>query len=294
MPEDNNNNDKLPHLVGAVCGGLVSHPFRVAMNRAAYHSTILGPFMDIPRHWTSGIHINLPRCIIAVGSQSYANQLAKSYYPQNAVEGKVAGLLAATAVGTSVATSIETFFIRKTMDKPLQNNLPLFRFSTPLIGCYFLREFFFSSIMFTADKLSSTEKNLLLVPAAGFTGIFHKFAAWEATADISVVQNKGSTPNFKQDGFFKSVVSLAKGDKYTHPSCKVLFPNATSIGKLATNLAFVSCGPAMFATRFTYSLIMREACQFGVKNHESLLFWRKKALPDAPARAASPTNSRRP
>jgi len=60
------------HIAGAFGGTTLSHPFRVLLNRAPYHTNPLKVFADFPAYWRTGFGLNLARGVTAVSLQSWS------------------------------------------------------------------------------------------------------------------------------------------------------------------------------------------------------------------------------
>jgi hypothetical protein len=271
MPQESTNNATMVqpphssyfnHFFGALTGTLGSHPFRVLMNRAPYYTNPLKVFADFPRYWHTGIGLNLSRGITAVSLQSWSKTKVHHYYGHDTAMGKVAGWFAAASMGTFIATLVETPFIRKTTIAPGQQ-LSYMRYSVPLSSFFFTREAGFAAVVLSEKDLPKSVYYPLFIAATWITGMCHKFATWDATADI--MSYKWKTPNFKRDGVVQTFKNIARGNVYDHPSCAVPYNNPVSNAQLLRNFSHVACHPNMFLFRFLLFTAYKICYNFGIQ-----------------------------
>lgn len=236
------------HLTASFMATLGGHLNRVMMNLAAYHTDPFKVLKELPLHWHKGLAWNLLRGTSVVGSQSYLKTQASEYMGANTLQGKIAGLTAAAFAGTIYASIFETPFIRAPLRATAKTTLPVMRFSMPLSVLYFCREAGFSTVSLGAKDFDGFTYGTLYGCAIVITAACHKFATLEATTDI--MEKAGiKTPNFRRDGFWRSLVILAKNQTYTHPACRGPIISPQNRAELAKNLTTIAAHGTMLFYR---------------------------------------------
>jgi hypothetical protein len=270
----------LSHILGPLTGALGSHIPRVWLNRAVYHTQFFGVLKDTKQYWHSGLSLNVARCYASVLTQSSVRATSQYYCgSDNSASSKAAALFAPALASTFVAVTIETPFIRKsTQQKPshLPSPIAFTKCNIPLTAFYFCRELGFSNYLFGQKDLINT------LAITGYTAICHKGIIWEATNDMLQPDKMGTTPHFSRDGFGYTVKALAKGNTYTHPTCRVPIKNPVNTLQLMVNLLSVSCGKNLFLFRFIHLNVLSMTFEFGNQTlaprlANSFPFWQKKS-----------------
>ncbi|MDR3477675.1 MAG: hypothetical protein P4M14_06560 [Gammaproteobacteria bacterium] len=276
----------LPHILGPLTGALGSHIPRVWLNRAVYHTNFFDVLTETKQHWHQGLMLNLARCYASVLMQSSARAMTQHHllhHDNNA--SKALATFAPALASTFVAITIETPFIRESTQQNtthLSRPIPFTKFNLPLTAFYFCRELGFSSYLFGSQDLLNT----LFI--TGYTAVCHKGIIWEATTDMLQASKAGTTPNFSRDGIKYTLTGLAKGNVYTHPTCRVPVTNPANALQMLYNLLSVSCGTNLFLYRFIHLNVLSMAFEFGGKtlapqatNHFS--FWQTRDVKKQPS-----------
>lgn len=257
--------DLFSSFLAAASGTVGGHGFRVLMNRAAFHTDPRKVFADWPQYWRTGLGINLVRGTSSVTLQTWSKHTAQQYFGEHAWSGQFAGWLAPSLMGTTVATLLETTFIRKTLFKPGHGTMPLLRFSAPLTGSYFTRESGFIFYVMCSGNLPPYLYYPTYLAASWFSAVGHKFATWDATADI--MEKEGiRTPNLKRDGFINTCRYIAHGNVYTHPSLAVPIRNPITTRQLAANFMYVTCHPNVLMFRMAFLGAFKLCYEFGIRS----------------------------
>lgn len=253
----------MPFIVGPMTGAFASHIPRVLVNRAVLNVSLTETWKDSKAFLFKGLGWNVLRCYSSVLMQYSTVEMLRKYYGEDYSKHTLLATFAPALSSTLVAVTFETPFIRKTIlpDKnqvkaPFLSN---FRRPTPHSFAFYLaREMGSARYLFGNKDIVDT----LLISA--YTSMCLTGIIWTVTEDKRKNQTANTLPNFSQDGTWKTLRGLARGDTYTHPSCQVPFKNAKGI-LLLLNLVSVTCGHHLFVLRFLQLGILGNSFEYGAQ-----------------------------